>query len=342
MAAPDAVTGDALLGLLGLAATSVRVQASLAQLARGMQPELDPDDEDSLVDWVMVNEIGLEYGFEDEAYVLALDADERRHGRLLLTQLYFYGDTPETMPYPYALPFGLDFDDDRATVRSKLAAHESSRRSYVRDAWRLPDFDITVAYHAESGRLESVFCQLPSTPWPPLKGEAERIAGFTPEALVELFGSRWSSAALRARLAPFGFDRALPGVRTEHTADLRITHGLALGFAPGRDVIASDPQFPGALTLASVTYYASRVLDAREWAGPMPFGLAFDDSQAELAVKLGRAPDERGDEDRTGFVVWHSERFSLHVEYSNIENRLLRITMMAAGYWTANGAGEDE
>ena len=50
------------------------MQAELAQCAHGMQPELDPDNEESFVDWVTVNEIGLEFGFEDEAYVRALDA----------------------------------------------------------------------------------------------------------------------------------------------------------------------------------------------------------------------------------------------------------------------------
>jgi hypothetical protein len=341
MATPSAVTGQELLSLLGMASISPPVQTSLTQLARGMQPELDPEDEASLVDWVTVNEIGLEFGFEDEAYVLALEVDKRRQGRLLLTELYFYGDTPKTMPFPYPLPFGLTFEDDRAAVRRKLAAHEGSRRSYVRDTWSLPDFNVTVAYHADSGRLESVFCYVRYAPWPALEGEAQRVAGFTPDVFADLFGLRWSSAALRDRLAPLGFDGALSDVRTEQTAYLRVAHGIDFGFAPSREIAAADPQFPRSLALASVTYYASRVLDAREWVGSMPFGVAFVDSQVDLAAKLVRPPDEREDEDRTGFVVWHFERYSLQVEYSNIENRLLRVTMMAPGYWAASGAAGD-
>lgn len=337
------VTGDDLLGLLGLAATSARVQASLAQLARGMQPELDPEDEDCLVDWVAVNEIGLEYGFEDEAYVRALDVEERRQGALLLTQLYFYGDTSTTVPFPYPLPFGLSFEDDRAAVRRKLSIHEPLRRSYLRDSWPLPAFDLTVAYQADSGLVESVLCQVPYTPWPVPEGLTERLAGFTPEALAEHFGMRWSSAGLREFLAPLGFQAALPDVRAESTADLRLSYGIEFGFAPGRQVATSDPKFPGALALATVTYYARRVLDALEWVGPMPFGLAFTDSQAGLAAKLGRPPDVREDEDRTGFVVWHFQRFSLQVEHSTIENRLMRVTLMAPGYWAASSsAGNDD
>src|SRR5439155_20765785 len=108
-----AVTGDNLLELLGSGAADARVEAVLRLLAQGMRPELDPDDEEKLVDWVTVNEIGLELGFEDETYVRAWNPELRRRGRLLLTQLYFYGDTPKTQPFPSPLPFGLTFDDDR-------------------------------------------------------------------------------------------------------------------------------------------------------------------------------------------------------------------------------------
>lgn len=339
MATSSQVTDDELLGLLGLASDSASVQTSLALLARGMQPELDPEDDEAFVDWVTVNEIGLEYGFEDEAYVRALDIDARHRCPLLLTQLYFYGDTANTMPFPYPLPFGLDFSDDRVAVRHKLVTFEALRRSYVRDAWWLPEFDLTIAYQPDSGRLESVLCHLPYTPWPVPEYEAELVAPFTPEAFNELFGERWSSALLRSRLAPLGYASALPVVRSEHSADLRMAHGIEFGFAPGKQVAAADRQFPRALALASVTFYGSRVYDAREWIGPMPMGLEFADSQSQIAGKIGHKPDERGDFDRTGFVMWHFEQFSLRAEYSNIENRLLRATIMAPGYWAASGAG---
>jgi len=334
-------SGDELLGLLGLAAESSRVQATLTQLARGMQPQLDPEDDDAFVDWVTVNEIGLEFGFEDEAYVRALDIDERRRSPLLLTQLYFYGDTPKTQPFPYALPFGLAFVDDRPTVHRKLAAHDALRRSYVRDAWRLPAFDLTIAYRADDGRLESVLCAVPYAPWPVRADEAALVAPFTPETLCTLFGARWSSASIRAQLEPLGYARALPDVRSEHSADLRMSHGIEFGFAPGTQVPAADLQFPRSLALASVTYYGPRVYDAREWIGPMPMGLAFDDSQAQIAAKMGRKPDDRRDFDRNGFALWHFQNYSLRTEYSNIENRLLRATLMAPGYWAATSEGRD-
>jgi len=332
-------SAEALLALLGQAADSKPVQASLVDLARGMQPELPPDDDEAFVDWVTVNELGLEYGFEDEAYVRALEVDKRRRGPLLLTQLYFYGDTDHTMPFPYPLPFGLGFTDDRRAVHHKLAAHEALRRSFIRDAWRLPEYDLTIAYRQDDGHLESVLCYIPHAPWPVASDEPARMAPFTPGALCDLFGLRWSSAALRERLAPLGFADALADVRSEHAADLRMTHGIEFGFAPGEQVPGADPKYPRSLALCTVTYYGPRVYDARAWAGPMPLNLTFDDSQADIAGKLEHKPDERDDLDRTGFALWHLERYSLRAEYSNIQNRLLRVTLMAPGYWALSGGG---
>jgi hypothetical protein len=336
--ATSAVTGDDLLGLLGLSANSAPVQTALIQFAHGMQPELDPHDDEAYRDWVTVNEIGLEFGFEDEAYVRALDMATRRQGVLLLTQLYFYGDTPKTQPFPYPLPFGLAFADDRTTVRRKLGAYDHLRRSYVRDAWRLPDFNLTIAYRHD-GRLESVLCYLRYAPWPTPANEAELAALFTPDALSALFGARWSSALLRSRLGPLGYVDALPDARSEHSADLRMSHGIEFGFAPGRQVPASDSEFPEVLALASVTYYGPRVYDARAWVGPMPFGLSFDDSQTRIVERVGREPDQRRDFDQNGYVIWHFERYSLRAEYSNIENHLVRATIMAPGYWAATIGG---
>ena len=342
MVAATSVSGDELLGLLGLRNSSARVQACLAQFARGMQPELDADDEEAFVDWVTVNELGLELGFEDEAYVLALAVEKRRQAPLLLTQFYFYGDTKKTMPFPYALPFGLDFSDDRFAVHHKLVKYEGLRRSYVRDAWSLPDFNMIIAYRADMDQLESVLCYVPHSPWPLTYGEREVVAAFTPETLATLFGLRWSSSVLRIKLEVLGYASALPEVRSEHSADLRMAHGIEFTFAPGSQIPAADPNFPRALALASVTYYGARVYDAREWAGPMPLNLAFGDSQSEIVAKVGRKPDERQDLDRIGFALWHLESYTLRAEYSNIENRLLRATIMSPGYWVASGAGADE
>jgi hypothetical protein len=336
MSLAETVCGDEMLDLLGLSVDNARVQESLTLLARGMQPELDPEDEENLVDWVTVNELGLEYGFEDEAYVRALDPGMRRTGPLVLSQLYFYGDTTMTKPFPYPLPFGLTFQDNKTAVRRKMAEHEAVRRSYIRDAWRLSKYNVVVTYGSANGNVESVSCYLPYEPWPPLPGEDELAAPFTPEAFAELFGLRWSNAALRDKLAPFGFEEHLAEVRVEHVADFRTSHGFELMFAPNNEISAADQRYPNALALAGVIYYASRELDARQWAGKLPCGLAFTDTQERLRAKVGKEPAEQEDDNLSGMIVWHLDNFTLNVVYSNLENRPLRIFMMAPGYWEAS------
>ncbi|HEX3696360.1 MAG TPA: hypothetical protein VH374_13340 [Polyangia bacterium] len=335
--------GDSLLELLGLRPEDPPLRAALDGLARGMEPELDPDDEEVLVDWVTVNEIGLEFGFEDEAYVRALDPALRRQAPPILSQLYFYGDTPKTHPFPYPLPFGLTFADDRATVRHKMIAYEDTRRSYVRDAWRLPKFDVTIAYVQATDRLESIYCHIPYTPWPDLPGEPELVAPFTPEAFADLFGRRWSDTELRVRLAPLGYDKALPEIRSEHVADLGTAHGLELTFAPGVQVTASDKRYPKTLVFAGATFYASRELDARQWGGVLPEGLSFSDTQTELRAKMGKTkPLEKEDEVLSGHAAWRFERYTVSVLYSNLENRILRLTLLAPGFYEALSAPDDD
>ena len=64
--------------------------------------------------------------------------------------------------------------------------------------------------------------------------------------------------------------------------------------------------------------------------------LSFDDTQLAMIKKVGRPPDDQEDEDFEGYALWHLPEFSLHVGYDNIENHLLRVTLMAPGYWDAN------
>jgi hypothetical protein len=324
-------TADDLLALVGLPVDDPRVQESLARFANGVQPELDPDDEESYVDWVPVRETGLEFGFEDEAYVRALREELRRPGPLILTQLYFYGDTPVTRPFPYPLPYGLSLTDDRERVREKLSRLQARLRSYVRDVWQLPLFDLTVAYSDDHRSVQSLFFHVPYDPWPPLPDLP--APGLTVSSFVNAFGLRWSSRRLRETFASLHYDRHLDDVRRERVADLRLTYGIELYFTEAGRFGATEPAFAHSLAFASVTFFAARELDAREWTGALPFGLRFEDTQSIMMEKIAAIPAERYDEDFSGYAVWHFDDFSLSVNYSNLDNRLLRVSVMTPGYW---------
>lgn len=331
--------GPTLVELLGRPLDDPAVQGALALWAHGMQPELDAEDPDALADWVTVNERGLEFGFEDQANLLAMDPALRRDGPLILSQVCFFGETPRTQPFGGLLPFGLDWQMDAGAVRLRMSELDEVRRSYRRDVWCAAAFDMVAAYGAE-GQLESLLFALRPRPWPVPPDEPLRVEPFTPARLVSLFGERWSSPRLRESLQPLGFAQALADVRSERSADLSRLHGIEFGFAPPAEVSAASASVHPAstLVLASVTYYGPRVRDAMAWQGSLPERLDFDDSQHAIAAKVGRVPDERGDDTWSGFALWHRSSDSLRVEFSNIENRLLRVTLMAPGYWEASGA----
>jgi hypothetical protein len=331
-------TAESFLALLGLKLDDPRVRASLDQFAHGMEPELDPEDDESFVDWVTVYELGLEYGFEDEAYLRALDPSERRRGPLILDQFFFYAETETMRAYPFALPFRLALGDDRATVRRKLAHHENVRRSYVRDFWALPGYNMAITYGAESRTIEIVNCYLPYAPWPEEPGPAQLAADYGIARLCRLFGLKWSSEKLRSELAPLGYDAVLPGVRSEHTADFRLEHGLELVFAPAQSIPAADQSAPMSLVVVGATFYSARHEDAREWAGELPLGLRFEDTPQQLRDKVGKKPAESDEEDLSGTVVWHFPEYTLNVLYSTLENRLVAITIFAPGFWSSTGA----
>jgi hypothetical protein len=69
----------------------------------------------------------------------------------------------------------------------------------------------------------------------------------------------------------------------------------------------------------------------------LPFDLDFDDSQSTMLAKVGVRPAVHEDADLQGFALWHFPHFSLHVQYSNLENVLYRITIMQPGYWKPLG-----
>jgi hypothetical protein len=86
------------------------------------------------------------------------------------------------------------------------------------------------------------------------------------------------------------------------------------------------------LVFGAVEFYRRRFEDAREWTGELPFGLIFDDSQETMTGKVGRTPDKQQDDRFKGLATWHFSDFSLEVMYNNIENHLVRISLMAPGF----------
>lgn len=324
--------------LLGRAASDAQVVATLARFGIEEQPEINVEDADTggivqTDDWLVNYEAGIEFGFEDEAAFLGLDASERGTGPLLLTQIYFYGIHDQVRPYVGRLPFGLRYTDDRRAVRLRLEGFEAVRRSYVRDAWALEPFTLVVSYADGDSQIGFVLCLLRRPPLPPIEGGAVTLPAFS--TIVAQLGKRLNDPEFREVFAPLGFDRRREDFVGGQRADFRDTLGFALGFRPPPGAERVQPPVSGPLVLSEIIFFRDRMLDARGWTGPLPRGIRFDDSPEDVMSRMAVPPDERFDDTFTGYMVWHLDEYSLQVHYSSMENFVLRVRVMAPGVWSA-------
>jgi hypothetical protein len=125
-----------ILPLLGYPSDDLAVVDMLRAFgARKYRPELDEDDLERMTDWFPVKEAGIEFGFEDEAYLKALDPMLRRKGKLIFHEVILYGEHERMRRFEGDLPFGLTFQDTRESAQAKMNRLECPWRSHVRDVW---------------------------------------------------------------------------------------------------------------------------------------------------------------------------------------------------------------
>ena len=95
------------------------------------------------------------------------------------------------------------------------------------------------------------------------------------------------------------------------------------------------------LVFGAVKFHRARDMEARQYTGELPFALTFDDGPETPIKKLKRRPEIQDDSKTTGRALWHFDTCSLHVLYGNIDNDLIRIMLMAPGYWNELGCDDD-
>jgi hypothetical protein len=331
-----AMKAEDLLNLLGQPAIDNRVLAALARFDISSRPALEEDEED-WVDWLLSRH-GIEFGFLDEAVLLARRPSLRGKSPLVLAQLYFYIQHPGVPPYQGDLPFGLSKTDTSADVRRKLDKFEAARRSYIRDVWDLPSYRMIVTYVPGGAGIASVLCLLPLLPWPRGREDFSLLPRL--DQVTGLFGQSWHSTDFRRVFAPLGIESFAADILQDGEADLRFGYGFELVFSGAGTAIGFAED---ARVFSAIKLYRDRYLDAFGWKGELPYDIRFDDPQGELFRKVGRAPDqiedddfEVEDDDFEGFALWHFPRFSLHLLYSNLENLLISVTIMKPGYWESS------
>lgn len=311
-----------LLPLLGRPSTDPAVDRALDQFKIRARPEVETDDEDpedpllETQDWVKNRKAGIEFGFEEEDSFLGkpTKANVQPAYTMLLTQLYFYGEHPEVKPFVDRLPLNLLLSDDRATVRSKLAQYEHTRRSYKRDTWELPDYQLIVSYVEDGARIGFVLCTLRVPPSP----EPDDIVSLPAiDDLMAVLGKRMDDRALRKVVRPLNIDNYLEDQDDIVVALMRSEFGIELQFGGVRSMDAS------ALTL--ITLYRDREEDAHGWKGALPRKLEFQDSPETLFRKIPEKPDDLSEGDFEGAATWRFPDYNLKVKYSTMFNWLLSV-----------------
>lgn len=324
--------GAGIATLLGRRASDPTVLDLLDGLRIPRRPGIVVDEHDETLisdpwDWLGNRHLGIELCFEDEGTFLGLHPDDQGTGEMLLTQVWFYGDYPEMTPFAGRLPLDLDLADDRTRVVRKLSAWDSSRRSWIRDTWDLPRHRLTVGYGGEGRHIGFVRLSLYRA-----RQRADREGAGLARAiqdLPEFIGVPFSDPVMQERLQGIRFERDLQSEQGMLVADYTDRVGAELQFRHlgGR----REPVF------AQATFLSDAEVDTIRWPGALPFGLTFDDSPERMLLRLPEAParlEEFYDGSFVAQALWHFSRFTLLVEFSTMENEILRVQVMAPGVWT--------
>lgn len=309
-----AMGSDAIVGAFGSPAHADNVEAIFHGLGTYRRPEL-PADGRSFHEWVLARRKGVELGFADSEYQLAADRHRWGSGELLLVQAYFYSGFDNVQPFVGALPFGLTFADSRHVARAKLAAHEATRHSFRSDTWDVDGYRLTATYADDGAAIDRIACRVLAAPI------RERRITRTPnlDDVIAAFGFASRSQAFLGLWPEPLPEEAYRAARDDGEIDLTRSYGATLHFTDSR----SNPVF------RAVTLHRNRDCESVGWPGTLPHGLDFEDSLKVLIEKISSPPVQQSDSILAGHAVWHVDRYTLHVLYSNIDNRLLRIKRIA-------------
>jgi len=276
-----------------------------------------PDEDDGFYDWLLVRSKGVELGFTESNYYYSKDEWDWGRGELILTQAYFYSASEGIKEYTGKLPFNLLFSDDKESAREKLKHYEPSRHSFITDVWDIGNYRLTISYREKEG-IDTVICR--SLPLP-ISVENNTVPDV--QKIISCFGCEVADHDFRLLWAGSLDKESIAEAKEDGSIDFTKSFGATLNFSKTRK---------GPL-LTSITLHRNRDLESMGWSGELPNQLDFEDSPEALFQKIPEKPIKQSDSQLTGFAVWNFDGYTLHVLYSNIDNRLIRVALIAPGVW---------
>jgi hypothetical protein len=309
--------------LFGVRADSQQMQSVFAHFNTLRRPELA--ESDTYHDWVLVRRAGVELGFTEENYHKGESSTLWGNGELLFTQVYFYAGFDDVAQYSGELPFGVRWSDSREEVRARLSelAH-TLHSSDVSDAWDVPGYRMTVHYSAGAQQQpDKLVCmQQPNRPGAP---KDERVVPSV-HWMTQQWGENVATTEWRSACNGYLTKNALSQGKEDGVIDFSLNLGLSLH-------VSADE---GQLLLQAISLFGQAYDSATQWAGETPLGLDFEDSPHTLFRKITSKPAKRKDGELSGYAVWHTKEYTLHVLYSFVDNRILRIKLLAPGTWKSS------
>lgn len=301
-------------------ATADVIENIFKQLETYNRPQLPEDEEYVYHDWVLVRRKGIELGFTDSEYQTAAARFRWGHGELLLTQAYFYSGLNDIQQFTGELPYGLNFADSKDVVRAKLIAFDASRHSYTNDTWDVDGYRLSLTYKNDGQSIDRIACRVLAAPIPSI----DHLIYPSLASISTAFGDSIRSAEFAALWGDQLDDEKLLEAIEDGEIDFTQSYGATLGFAGDGKATS---------VFRSITLHRNRDRESAGWGGELPLGLEFNDSPEVLFTKITEPPIQHADSTLTGHAVWHFIDYTLHVLYSNLDNSLLRIKLIAPGSW---------
>lgn len=313
--------------MFGADAGSPRMEAVYERLGIMKRPQLPEDDPYVYYDWILVRRQGVELGFVEENYHLGKARNRWGSGRLLFVQAYYYSGFDDVAACPFALPYGITWNDRREQVRERMASAAASLHSSpLSDTWDLPEgYRMTVTYASTPLRAERMVCRLEPVPLV----APEMLSPPRLDRIVAHWGGSVAQPEWRALWQDWLDDDAIVQAATEGEIDLADSFGVTIH-------VNADGGKP---LLRAITLHRNRDANMVGWTGQLPLGLDFEDSPDILFQKIRQQPVSASRGSTTGHAVWNFPDYTLHVLYSCVDNRLLRIKLLAPGVWKSINDG---
>jgi hypothetical protein len=322
---------QAITALFGRSAADPAVTTMLQSLGVRRRPELTRPARSPYEAVLRASGQGVLFSFSERNYWNGRSvASHGKSGVLVFTNVAVTSGIPDVMRrYEGVLPFGLKWDDDRATARARLATAGWGSRLHAgrRDAWWLPDHRIRLTYQpecVEQAREPGIVDISVGIPMPLLAHAPAMHAFPSAEQVLDILGRSTGGADFQAVFREFGL-ASLMAEASREVVDRADEHGFILYFDSKRGVPGGHPVCTG------ISFIRDRLGNSRAWAGPLPFGLQFDDPPSILEERIGERASRWRDEGTFGSASWSLPGFQVNVNFDSLDNCLESVRVIARG-----------